>query len=234
MMTPKFRLTLTIAAIATGVAVSAPAVTRAGGVPVFDGSNLAEAIAMVNNGIDQLKQLETTYGALSGIRDEIAGMFKIDPEVLKLGNSLASLTEGGADVNSAVSARIDGLRTSLDIMNGADFFGDAEDARVQLFDMVSNTGLSTVAVAEENFKQAGAALGRYETYRQQIGKAEDLKASIDLNTRVAIENGQVMAALLQVMSADANRTAVAATSAIRNSENTSRKVGTLENVLNVD
>ena len=43
-------------------------------------------------------------------------------------------------------------------------------------------------MSEENFEEAGASLGRLEDYRQQIARAEDLKASIDLNTRVAIEN----------------------------------------------
>ena len=42
---------------------------------------------------------------------------------------------------------------------------------------------------------------RYDGYRTQIAATDDLKASVDLNSRIAVENGMMLAALLQTLSA---------------------------------
>lgn len=61
--------------------------------------------------------------------------------------------------------------------------------------------MAGLAIAEEGFAGAGEAMERYDGYRQQIGATDDLKASVDLNSRIAIENGMMLATLLQSLSA---------------------------------
>ena len=83
--------------------------------------------------------------------------------------------------------------------------------------------MAGLAIAEEGFAGAGEAMQRYDGYRQEIGSTEDLKESVDLNTRIAIENGMMLATLLQTLSAQGQLDAAVVNQSLRGQDTVARK-----------
>ncbi len=203
------------------------------GVPTFDISTFAELVALVNSnleilgvnedvldtGRDQLNQLQDTYSAMSGARGEIAGLFNGDISPRQLAFSLTSLSQTGNALNSRVSNHMTGLENTYKPLNGLDALGrSSEDTMTASYDLLSGASFTGLALAEEGFIGAGEAMARYDGYRARIGMAEDLKASIDLNSRIAIENGMMLATLLQTLSAQGQLDAAIVNESLRGRE----------------
>lgn len=232
----------TVFVLGTG---AAPA--SAGGVPTIDTASIAELIAIANQNAEMLgvqsetlvkaaEELETlraqyaeiqrTYGAITGARDQIVGLFSGDITPRRLANSLGALTNSGAVLNNRARARLGEIAEQYQVMEGREFFNsDEEDVRTRTYDLVSASGVASMVTAEENFSQAGEAMERYDAYRQEIAKASDMKASIDLNTRVQVENGMMLAALLQAVTADARSQAARSLLDMRGAEIVERVSG---------
>lgn len=230
-MTP-FKKAVAALAISVGTVISTPASAKV--LLVHDPKAIAELISLLNTGLDQLDQLKETHGAVTGGRPDIADLFgeNVDPQ--RIANSLTDLLGGNA-VNAQVGSRISELRSNLSVMTGAEYYGgDGSDVRSQMYDLVNGTSLASMAVNEENFAGAGRAITRYDTYRKEIGKTADLKASVDLNTRVQIENGQTLAMILQTLTSQGQVTAAQITAGVRSTELSKRKSGTIEGVVDVE
>lgn len=63
-----------------------------------------------------------------------------------------------------------------------------------------------MATGEDSYSRANEAMARVNQLVPQIDANTDVKAAIDFNTRVQIEQMQVMNELLRVLSAQANAT----------------------------
>lgn len=136
---------------------------------------------------DMQKTLDT---ALTGVKtvplnngpDEIA--FRTGSESLR---ALAlNLIAGGGPTVAAVAAVITEIKTAFNLEEvfakaGSEELGD------RLNTNVAGHALAGAAVAEAAYAGANASMARLDGYIQALGTSEDLKTSIDLNTRVMIE-----------------------------------------------
>ena len=219
----RLKSTAAVAAIALVSFVGSIETAQAQGVPTYDVSSVAELIALVNTnremlGIDgeiltnatnqlaqlqeQLRQARATHNALTGARGTISNLFNGDITPRKLSTSLTALTTTGKAVNRRLSNHIESLTTEFQPLTGLQVLGRTNpDPLTKSHDLVSGSSMAGLAIAEEGFAGAGEAMHRYDSYRTQIAATDDLKASVDLNTRIAIENGMMLATLLQTLSA---------------------------------
>lgn len=165
-----------------------------------------EELAKVKQILDTAKKhLDTardTYQSITGARGDIAGMLETIIEDAQIGSDF-DLLGSGAGGTDAVKARIANINEIFEFETGKDLFG-ADDAtgRGEVLDIVLNSVRSSMVVSENNFAASSDAFERYGTYRETLGSGStDLKSAIDLNTRVAIENGENMARMIQLLSA---------------------------------
>lgn len=190
---------------------------QANGVPVFDSSTFAQVVAYITqhaeqmdidlsqleNLISQLETLQSQYEAITGARDAVAGLLDGDPSKLKIAQTLRALNDldGVAGEIGERAGEIDAL---YEILSGEQLYGDPDDSsRETVYDAQSDAIRSAMIVSEESFSDAAEGFDRYDTYRDALsGETPDLKASIDLNTRVQIENGEMLVRILQAISAN--------------------------------
>ena len=215
--------TAAIVALALAGFVGTSGTVSAQGVPTYSVTEHAELIALLNSsgemvGLnteildnallqlnelqEQLRQARATHNAITGARDTIGNLFNGDITPRKLSSSLSTLSMTGNSVNNRLSNHMEELRVDFQPLSGLQALGvSAEDPATRSHDLVSGSSMAGLAIAEEGFAGAGEAMERYDSYREQISATEDLKASIDLNTRIAVENGMMLATLLQTLSA---------------------------------
>jgi len=196
---------------------------QAQGVPTFSAAEHAELIALLNssgelvglntdvldNAISQLNELQeqlrqarATHNSITGAREQISNLFNGDITPRRIASSLTTLSMTGNSVNNRLGNHMASLRTEFQPLDGLQALGRSEaDPATRSHDLVSGSSMAGLAIAEEGFAGAGEAMERYDGYRQQIGATDDLKASVDLNSRIAIENGMMLATLLQSLSA---------------------------------
>lgn len=217
------KTTAAVVALALAGIVGNGNTAHAQGVPTYSVTEHAELIALLNSSGDmvglnteildnallqlqelqeQLRQARATHNAITGARDTITNLFNGDITPRKLSSSLSTLSMTGNSVNRRLSNHMEELRVDFQPLSGLQALGrSVEDPATRSHDLVSGSSMAGLAIAEEGFAGAGEAMERYDGYREQISATDDLKASIDLNTRIAIENGMMLATLLQTLSA---------------------------------
>lgn len=237
--------TAAVVALALAGFVGTADTAKAQGVPTYSVTEHAELIALLNSsgemvGLnteildnallqlnelqEQLRQARATHNAITGARDTIGNLFNGDITPRKLSSSLSQLSMTGNSVNNRLSNHMEELRVDFQPLSGLQALGvSAEDPATRSHDLVSGSSMAGLAIAEEGFAGAGEAMERYDGYREQISATEDLKASIDLNTRIAVENGMMLATLLQTLSAQGQLDAAIVNQRLRGQDTVARK-----------
>ncbi|WP_282611326.1 type IV secretion system protein [Pelagibius sp. Alg239-R121] len=240
-------ITAAVGAVTMAATLAPSKEAHAGGIPTFDAATFGELVALLvtnkevlsvndsqlSNLIDQLAtlkqqldQAQQTYNSITGIRSKIENLFSGDVSPRRLAASLNDLTLSGQILNNRIRNRISAINEDFDVMTGQEFYGDEEETvRTRLFDQITNSSTAAQVVAEEHFETAGETLERYDTYRKELGAADDLKASMDLNTRVQIENGMLLSQVLQSFATQNQLNAAQATADLRSRERTERVSG---------
>lgn len=241
----KTLLKTTVAAVALAGIIGLPDKASAQGVPTYSATEHAELIALLNstgemvnldtkmldNALlqlnelqEQLRQARATHNAITGARDQISNLFNGDITPRRLASSLTTLSMTGNSVNNRLGNHLEALKVDFQPLSGLQALGRSDaDPVTKSHDLVSGSSLAGLAVAEEGFAGAGEAMQRYDGYRQQIASTEDLKASIDLNTRIAVENGMMLATLLQTLSAQGQLDAAIVNERLRGQDLVARK-----------
>ena len=151
---------------------------------------------------EQVTQLERQWKGISGakgISDILNG--KLESKARRIAGSLDAIntTLGGAGLpkGNPLSALIEEQRTTFAIEPAADIF-DAKMAPVSVaaHDFATQSTAGAVAMAQYGFTRSNALVGEVETLMTRIDTTPDLKASVDLNTRM---QGQVALMLAEMM-----------------------------------
>lgn len=245
MKNDRFKNTVAAVALACVGFVGTADNAQAQGVPTFSAAEHAELIALLNsngeivglntqvldNAIlqlnelqEQLRQARATHNSITGAREQIGNLFNGDITPRKIASSLTTLSMTGNSVNNRLGNHMQSLRTDFQPLSGLQALGRSEeDPLTRSHDLVSGSSMAGLAIAEEGFAGAGEAMQRYDGYRQEIGSTEDLKESVDLNTRIAIENGMMLATLLQTLSAQGQLDAAVVNQSLRGQDTVARK-----------
>ncbi|MBR27542.1 MAG: hypothetical protein CML46_11450 [Rhodobacteraceae bacterium] len=219
---PMIRRLLVSAALLT----ASPAL--AAGVPVVDSAALAQWV-------QQIEQLKQTYEAELRQIEEMQRQL----EALTGPRALGTLLNGAADiaareaaesldgiVTSAIegsalpgagadlSDRVAELREELDLGALAAFRG-SEEGQDRALAVQAGAGMAAVASAEEGYRRANAAMERVGDMIAAIETTTDLKASVDLNSRILAEVAVLLSESIRVQAAAAGSAGTEAAASAR-------------------
>jgi hypothetical protein len=198
----------------TAALVLQPIATALADVPVIDRQNyeIAKQTANTTDRIldtnkNILTTVEDTLKAVTGDRGSTAEPL----QNLAIGQgfsvssmpSLDSLIKGGVpdfgnmsgEVSKVATTFINGLRLvkSLSGKENSDFSGDKS------YEQLVNTVLGVSALINGAQKATETRRSAFEAAGQQIGKAEDIKGSIDQNTQLQVQSGLTLNEMIGVM-----------------------------------
>jgi type IV secretion system protein VirB5 len=209
-MRTRIRKTAVLAVMA--IALLAAPVDRAAaqGVPVYDATNVAQAIEQVTRMVEQIGLMQSQLDSLTGARG--IGAFLNAPEDIAAraaAQNLSGLVDGAITGNpilgntARLAATIERLKGNyqLDLLGP---YASSDLAQNRALASLGGSSLAAMATGEDSYGRANEAMARVNQLVPQIDANADLKAAIDFNTRVGIEQMQVMNELLRVMSAQAN------------------------------
>lgn len=186
---------------------------HATGVPVFDASNLAQAITQAQTLADQLTKLQDQLDTLRGQAANIASMYSemrgITAHALMIPNPVNSLHSflptGSLDPASLLSGPLSGvadaLRGAKEIYSADDLFGGGGTqltGAARQYREESDYVYSYMALAKEAYDKVTARRATLEGFATAAGTATTEKAVLDLNTRIAAENALLLNDLAQI------------------------------------
>ena len=206
--------TTAILAIATVLGAGA---VRAQGVPVIDAGSIAQAIAQLSqmqqdyqNQLEQLTNLKDQLTSMTGDK-AISGILNGATDIAgrDSAGSLSSIMAGAMTGSaipgnaSALTARIDELKTTFDLPN-IDAFLTSTTPQDRALATQAGAGLTAMATAEDTYGRANASMGRVNQLIGGIDGNADLKASVDYNTRMLGEIAVLLNESLRLQAAAAN------------------------------
>jgi hypothetical protein len=139
---------------------------------------------------EQLAALQLQLEAMTGNKNmsTLSGASAADSP-LKAAESLSALADSalnGGGAGGRVDEIIAELKTKFDFKN-LDEMISSKDKRFAMRARIIGIGLASAATAEDQYIRSNEAMARLATYIGEIDKTPDLKASVDLNTRVLTE-----------------------------------------------
>ena len=181
--------------------------------------HLQEAITTVERLQTQIDQLDREFAAITGNRgmaqvlngDAFKSARRIAGRIEAINASLHDLA-GALPDDDPMAAKIDDIRTAFAIPKAEDLFDKTlVPAKVAAHDLANAATVTALVMAEDGFERAETSITRVENILAEVDRAPDIKAALDLNTRMMAElafmlaDGQrVAAAGLQMDSALAN------------------------------
>lgn len=210
-MNPRLDLARRTTAAMVAVAIAfASLPARAQGVPVFDASNVAQAIEQVRQGVEMIERAQAQINAITGAR----GMSMLlnsatDIAARSAATDFPGLVDGAITGNeilgntTRIVASINRIKANFDL-DGLGTFAGSDLAQYRSLATLGGSSLAAMATGEDSYARANEAMTRVNALIPQIDANTDLKASVDFNTRVQIEQTQVLNELLRVLSAQAN------------------------------
>lgn len=161
-------------------AVQAP--VNASGIPTFDGANIFQMLQQMNQLIDQYEAIREQVDAIKGGRN-MAGAVGTDD----YNNIPTNWEETLAQMNGgSLSGQ---TKEILETMNGIDLeaYQRLDDAYQDQFNKSAGRSASYQAAQGESYDSAAARFAKLEELINKIDETEDLKAAVDLNSRITAE-----------------------------------------------
>ncbi len=180
---------------------------QAQGIPVYDAAGYAQFIQqldqMTKEYEKQLQQLDQAFAqtnALTGKRN--MGSLMNTPAEAALRRYLPDTWQetmhiieanGLADGAFGTQSLNNSLRQTYQPLTGAEFMSqDPTGAIAQAYYRQTNTTYAAMSASEQAFNAGANRTETYDTLLSELDNTEDLKASIDLNARIAAENGMAI------------------------------------------
>ena len=193
-------------------------------------AQVREAIKTVTALNRQIDQLERQYESLTGSRG-MGGLLNGTTEKKArriadtLGDINATLHGPGLPTANPLSAQIAALRNTYEIPNAADLF-DAKrvPAKVAAHNFASASTSTAIVLSEDAFARANASISRVESLLASVDATPDLKASVDINTRMMAELAFMMADQSRLDAAASQMQAALANETLRDRETGKRRL----------
>lgn len=221
------------AVVGLGGGLVSPAAAQ--GVPVLDGSSIAQLVAQLEQmrasyqtELDQLIEMQRQYMQMRASFEAITGARGISDVLNAAGD--VSARAGAEDLTSIMDTAITGadlagtvgrmpqrlgqLRESFDLTDLGSL-RRSDRALDRAIAELGGAGLTAAAVADDSYQRADAATGRLNQLIDGIDEQADLKASVDYNTRMQAEVATLLVDLIRLQAAGANASGMSALDAAR-------------------
>lgn len=184
--------------------------------PINMGEAVAQGVQMAKQLAELKRQLDQAvrhYQAVTGSR----GMGSMnngfyDQQIRRtLPNNWDELMSAAGTGNSQslsayTSQVLDGVSKQYRMIDGAKF-STLNTKHAGVVDRNNNAATVNMGISEVVYNKTADRRNTYEKFLQEIDKTPDLKASTDLNARIAAENGLLMNEIIRIMAADLNQSA---------------------------
>ena len=193
-------------------------------------AQVKEAVKTVTALDRQIDQLERQYESLTGSRD-MGGLLNGTTEKKArriadtLGDINATLHGTGLPSANPLSPRITALRDTYQIPDAGDLFDtNRVPAKVAAHNFASASTSTAIVLSEDAFIRANASIARVESLLGSVDATPDLKASVDINTRMMAELAFMMADQSRLDAAASQMQAALANEALRDREAGKRRL----------
>ena len=202
-----------IAIIATALMLITPSSSNAQGIPVYDASGYAQLIAQLDamaddyaNQIDQLEEAVRQADAITGTRnmgDVANGVFEqqLRQYLPNTWKDTLNMINGAPIPNGALGTQniYSNLYSEFDPLSGATIMASDPSGQVaKAIDRRTGTTYAAIAASEQAYNNIPARMQTYESLLNELNNSDDLKASVDLNARIAAENGILMNEIMRL------------------------------------
>jgi hypothetical protein len=206
-----FKQALCITSVITALLFARP--VFAGGIPVIDTVAIGHAITELNemakdyqNQMEQLEQALATHNSITGSRnigDLLNSSAQQDlrralPDNLQdmIGlNNAPNLGNAGSNTQSIYN----NLLSAYNPITGAELFASNPTSDLaSAHNRHSQTTTAALAASESSFNNASQRLAGYESLLTELNNSPDLKTSVDLLSRITVENGLLMNELMRI------------------------------------
>lgn len=193
----------------TGAAPVAPAAAQ--GIPVYDATSVVQLIETVANQVEQIALLQSQIEAMTGPRGFGLMLNSASDIAERVGvaegiGGVMDYARTGAEITgnvNRITAAIDEMSGDLDMGYMGDFSA-SEFPLDRALSTLGGSGLSAVGISEDAYVRSDRVMAQVNEFIPEIETTPDLKASIDLNTRVAVAQLQVQSEILRVLAAQTN------------------------------
>ena len=202
-----------IAIIATALMLITPSSSNAQGIPVYDASGYAQLIAQLDamaddyaNQIDQLEEAVRQADAITGTRnmgDVANGVFEqqLRQYLPNTWQDTLNMINGAPIPNGALGTQniYSNLYNEFDPLSGATIMASDPSGQVaKAIDRRTGTTYAAIAASEQAYNNIPVRMQTYESLLNELNNSDDLKASVDLNARIAAENGILMNEIMRL------------------------------------
>jgi type IV secretion system protein VirB5 len=205
------RIALSYLVISLFICVSPPA--QAQGIPVYDASSFGQMVTQIEamskdyqKQLEQLDQAIKQANAITGPRN--MGSLNNSSLESELRRYLPTTWEQTMHMMGAQGLRSAGLgtqnvynslTTTFQPLPGSEFLpSDPTGPIAQALDRRNNTTYAAMAASESAYNNISARIDTYENMLEELNNTTDLKASVDLQARIAAENGMILNELIRL------------------------------------
>ena len=193
-------------------------------------AQVQEAIKTVTALDRQIGQLERQYESLTGSRG-MGGLLNGTAEKKArriadtLGDINATLHGTGLPTANPLSVQIAVLRDTYRIPDAAELFDTKRvPSKVAAHNFASASTNTAIVLSEDAFARANASITRVESLLASVDATPDLKASVDINTRMMAELAFMMADQSRLDAAESQMQAALANETLRDREAGKRRL----------
>ncbi len=201
-----------------------PHAARAQGIPVYDASSFTQMVSQLDamskdyqKQMEQLEQAIRQADAITGTRD--MGSLNNTTLESELRRYLPTTWQQTMNMMNAQGLGSSGLGTQSIYSNltdafqplpGSEFLPDDPAGPIsQALDRRNNTTYAAMAASEQAYNSISTRIDAYENMLEELNNTEDLKASVDLQARIAAENGMIMNELIRLQAIQMQQKAAA-------------------------
>ena len=193
-------------------------------------AQVQEAIKTVTALDRQISQLERQYESLTGSRG-MGGLLNgtTEKKARRIADTLGDInaTLHGAGLPSAnpLSTQITALRDTYEIPDAGELFDVKRvPAKVAAHNFASASTSTAIVLSEDAFARANKSISRVESLLSSVDATPDLKASVDINTRMMAELAFMMADQSRLDAAASQMQAALANETLRDRETGKRRL----------
>lgn len=216
------RITLSYLIILLFIYISPAA--HAQGIPVYDASSFTQMVTQLESmskdyqkQMEQLDQAIRQADAITGSRN--MGSLNNSSLESELRRYLPTTWEQTMNMMGAQGLGSAGMGTqniyntltsTYQPLPGSEFLpSDPTGPIAQAFDRRNNTTYAAMAASEQAYNRISNRINTYENMLDELNNTTDLKASVDLQARIAAENGMILNELIRLQAMQVQQRAAA-------------------------
>ena len=186
---------------------------KAQGMPVYDAAGFIQLMAQLDamaddyaNQIGQLEEAVRQADAITGTRnmgDVANGVFEqqLRQYLPNTWQDTLNMINGAPIPNGALGTQniYSDLYNEFDPLSGATIMASDPSGQVaKAIDRRTGTTYAAIAASEQAYNNIPVRMQTYESLLSELNNSDDLKASVDLNARIAAENGILMNEIMRL------------------------------------